>query len=171
MCAQGSDGGTGNCNGSGMPGCTNSSCKGKCTYTGRNPAVAEGSLLAIPAAMAAHVNVTTVPGAKIKQALVDYGGYLVDGTGDNSTASPGHPAGAMEAAICMDAVVNSELRGLLGYAPTYNSQEVSWHGPGKQLYDDLTAIFQALHAVVNNGPSSIGGGGIPRVPLKPPLCE
>ena len=112
--------------------------------------------------MAAHVNVTTVPGAKIKQALVEYGGYLVDGTGDNSTASPGHPAGAMEAAICMDAVVNSELRGLLGYAPTYNSQEVSWHGPGKQLYDDLTAIFQALHAVVNNGPSSIGGGGHPK---------
>jgi hypothetical protein len=76
----------------------------------------------------------------------------------------------MEAAICMDARVNAELRDLLGYAPTYNGQEVSRHGPGRPLFDDLTSIFQALHAVVNNSPGSIGGGGTPRVATKPPIC-
>lgn len=51
------------------------------TYNGTNRYVAPGALLAIPAANAASVATTTVIGGKIKQALVDYGGYLVDGTG------------------------------------------------------------------------------------------
>ena len=41
---------------------------------------------------------------------------------------------------------------------------------GKALYFDLLAIFRALHAVTNNAPESIGGGGTPRVPKKPPIC-
>ena len=40
--------------------------------------------------------------------------------------------------------------------------------PGKGLYADLTALLQSLHAVTNNAPASIGGGGTPRVPTKPP---
>ena len=43
--------------------------------------------------------------------------------------------------------------------------------PGRQLYADLLAIFQALAAVTNNGPDSVGGGGVPAVPQKPPICE
>ena len=41
---------------------------------------------------------------------------------------------------------------------------------GHALYADLLAIFQALHAVTNNGPTSVGGGGTPAVPTKPPIC-
>ena len=40
----------------------------------------------------------------------------------------------------------------------------------RALYADLLAIFQALHAVTNNGPASVGGGGEPRVATKPPIC-
>ena len=42
--------------------------------------------------------------------------------------------------------------------------------PGKGLYADLTALLQSLHAVTNNAPASIGGGGTPRGPTKPPIC-
>ena len=46
---------------------------------GENRFVAPGALLAIPAASAAAVKTTTTVGTKIKQALTDYGGYIVDG--------------------------------------------------------------------------------------------
>jgi hypothetical protein len=39
------------------------------------------------------------------------------------------------------------------------------------LYDDLLRVFQALHIVTNNGPESVGGGGTPRKPPAPPLCD
>jgi hypothetical protein len=42
---------------------------------------------------------------------------------------------------------------------------------GHALYADLLAIFQALHAVTNNGATSVGGGGTPIVPKKPPICR
>ena len=42
--------------------------------------------------------------------------------------------------------------------------------PERALYIDLLRIFQGLHAVTNNGPSTVGGGGNPRVPRKPPIC-
>ena len=41
---------------------------------------------------------------------------------------------------------------------------------GRALYADLLAIFQALHAVTNNGAGSLGGGGTPLAPTKPPIC-
>jgi hypothetical protein len=41
---------------------------------------------------------------------------------------------------------------------------------GRELYFDLLAIFRALHAVTNNVEGSVGGGGTPRVPKKPPIC-
>ena len=75
-----------------------------------NSAIAEGSLLAIPAAAAASVQVTTAVGAKIKAALTDYGGYISDGTGD------GNGRRDSEAAICMEAAVNDEMRQAYGYA-------------------------------------------------------
>jgi hypothetical protein len=51
------------------------------SYIGKNPYVVPGALLAIPAQTAASVQVTTVVGARIKQAMVDYGAYIVDGSG------------------------------------------------------------------------------------------
>jgi len=32
-------------------------------------------------------------------------------------------------------------------------------------------LFQALYIVDNNNPNSIGGGGIPRVALAPPIAN
>ena len=61
--------------------------------------MAPGALLAIPADVAPLVNVTTVVGAKFKQALIDYGGYIVDDTG-----------GGDSTAVCMEAAVNDEMR-------------------------------------------------------------
>ena len=129
-------------------------------YTGRDPNIAPGALLAIPGSSAASVNVTTVVGAKIKQALVDFGGYLVDDTGAGNSA-----------AVCMEASVNAELRATYGYTMTYpHGVSSKPSDPGRELYGDLVRIFQALHAVTNNAPDSIGGGGTPRLPAKPPIC-
>jgi len=129
-------------------------------YTGTNPAVAPGALLAIPASLAQRVHTNTVVGSKIKQALVDYGGYIVDDTG-----------GGNSAAICMEADVNAEMRSVYGYTMTYpHGVTNSSSDPGRGLYADLLAIFQALHAVTNNAPDRIGGGGTPRLPMKEPIC-
>ena len=59
-------------------------------YTGTNRYVAPGALLAIPASSAAACKTTTVIGAKLKQALVDYGGYIVDGSGRGNAPHPHH---------------------------------------------------------------------------------
>jgi hypothetical protein len=129
---------------------TPSSQEGDFRYNGSNVYLSPGALLAIPAAKAADVNVTTVPGAKIKQAMVDFGAYIVDDTADDS------------AAICMEAAVNSELR--RDYNITLDAH------PGQAFYNDLVAIFQALEIVINNGVSTLGGGGKPRLPPAPPIC-
>eukprot|EP00039_Didymoeca_costata_P002183 m.58082 g.58082 ORF g.58082 m.58082 type:complete len:201 (+) comp11154_c0_seq4:726-1328(+) len=129
-------------------------------YGGSDPNVAPGALLAIPATIASTLNMTTVVGNKIKQALTDYGGYIVDDTG-----------GGNSAAICMEAAVNAEMRATYGYAMTYPAGvSAAASDPGRYLYKDLLKLFQALHAVTNNGPNSIGGGGQPRCPSKPPIC-
>jgi hypothetical protein len=138
------------------------------SYNGTEPHVAPGALLAIPASDANQVNTTTVIGHKIKSAMIDYGAYLVDGSGPTSHGPP-H---ANKAAFCMDALVNDEMRRHYGYAMTY-PDGVSPSDPedkGAALYWDLLHIFRHLQAVVNNGPHSVGGGGTPRVPTKPPIC-
>ena len=102
----------------------------------------------------------TVVGNRIKAALVDYGGYLVDDTADNRVT------------ICMEKEVNEELR------LTYNIDMAFPHGlrpnggskEGRELYADLLVLFRALHIVSNNSPTSVGGGGAPRRPLAPSIC-
>mmetsp|Transcript_118622 Transcript_118622/g.295829 ORF Transcript_118622/g.295829 Transcript_118622/m.295829 type:complete len:413 (+) Transcript_118622:41-1279(+) len=129
-------------------------------YQGHNPHVAPGALLAIPGWLAANVSTTTAIGAKIKQALTDYGGYLVDDTGAGNSV-----------ALCIEAAVNTEMRHAYGFAMTYPTGVSGDKGDlGQALYFDLLNIFQALHAVTNNAPGRIGGGGVPRVPRKPPIC-
>lgn len=129
-------------------------------YGGNDPHLAPGALLAIPVEISNSVQVKTIPGAQIKQALIDYGGYIVDDTGAGNSV-----------AICMDAQVNAEMRELFGYAMTYPHGVTPKAGDaGKELYSDLLAIFKALHAVTNNSGNSVGGGGTPRIPTKPPIC-
>ena len=134
-------------------------------YGGTDPNVAPGTLLAIPAGALADAllaRMQTVPGRKIAHALIDYGAYIVDDTG-----------GGNSAALCMEADVNAEMRKAYGYAMTYPAgvSPKSQDSGSRALYSDLLAAFQALHAVTNNGPASVGGGGTPRVPTKPPICR
>ncbi len=129
-------------------------------YTGSDPHIAPGALLAIPAAASASIKTNTVVGGKIKQALVDFGAYIVDDTG-----------GGNSVALCMEARVNDEMRKTYGYTMTYpHGVSSASTDPGKALYDDLLAIFRALNAVINNGPDTVGGGGTPRVAPKPRIC-
>ena len=111
--------------------------------------MAPGSLLAIPKSIADAVGVTTVPGQRIKQALVDYGGYVVDDTASDS------------AAVVFEYAADAEFTRL--YNLTLGTSGGPW-------YHDLLAIFQALHVVASNAPEAPGGGGKPGAPLAPPIC-
>ena len=123
-------------------------------------ALSDASSSPTGAQVAAGINTSTVAGGKIKQALLDYGAYIVDDTG-----------GGNSAAICMEAQVNDEMRENYGYAMTYpHGVSAAVTDPGRALYADLLQLFRGLHAVSNNGPGAVGGGGAPRVATKPPIC-
>ncbi len=75
---------------------------------------------------------------RIAQALKDYGGYVVD-----NTAWDVH-------ALSVEHGVNS----------AYNNAGSAFHG-------QLMSVFSNLHAITNNSPNAVGGGGAPRVALAP----
>lgn len=79
-------------------------------YGGTDPNVVPGALLALDPTSAsfAALNVSTEVGNRVKQALTDYGGYIVDDTGGSGNT----------AAICLEATVNDEMREQYGYAMT-----------------------------------------------------
>jgi hypothetical protein len=110
------------------------------SYTGSNPEVQMGSLLAIPPeTTAAALGVSTPVGLKLFGAMQDYGGYVTDDSAwDANYLSVDHAA-----------------------VGTFQ-----WGGAEQA---DMKRIIDAAHVVVNNGPSSIGGGGTPRRPLLPEL--
>jgi hypothetical protein len=130
-------------------------------YNGTNPFLKPGALLAVPPARAAALlaSLATAPARQIAQALVDFGGYLVDDTGSQRGG----------AAICMESGVNAEVEAAYGYSVRIENPLMAG-GNGAALYADLVKVFQALSVVVNNGPASIGGGGTPRAPPPPPIC-
>ena len=140
----------------------------KSCYGGKNLFVAPGALLALPAG--ADVATATVVGGKLKQAFVDYGAYIVDGSG----SGPGRHKNLV--ALCMDALVNAEMRRAYNFSMAYPHGVGPYTAQGnatqgaRDLYADLLAIFRALHVVANNGPASVGGGGTPRQPRKAPIC-
>jgi hypothetical protein len=111
------------------------------------------------------VTTTTVVGLRIKQALTQFGGYLVDDTGSKSGG----------AAICMEPGVELEVaRAFPGV--TFNiSNPISPSSKSvanREVYADLLAIFRALQAVTNNGPASVGGGGkVMPSDQPPPICN
>jgi hypothetical protein len=109
-------------------------------YSGSNPDVQMGSLLAIPPSMtASDLRLDTEVGRKLFEAMQDYGGYVTDDAG-------------------WDAVYVAVDRAAVG--------TFAW---GEEEEEDLIAIVAAADVVVNNGPDSIGGGGEPRRPLLPEL--
>ena len=121
-------------------------------YGGTNPYLTPGSLLAIPVNISEQLNntLTTIPAKKILYALTYYGGYLVDDTYWN------------RATFCTMHGVTDEFQAYYNYS--FNTS------PNSPFYNDLLLIFQNLAIVINNSPTSIGGGGTPLQPLAPPLC-
>lgn len=129
-------------------------------YNGSNPFVKPGALLAVPpgAAPVVLAGLRTEPGRRILQALVDFGGYLVDDTGSRQGGG----------ALCMERGVTAELRA--AYNVSVAIEDPLTPAQGGDLYADLLAVFRALSVVTNNAPASIGGGGTPRQPPPPPIC-
>ena len=124
-------------------------------YHGTNPALTEGSLLAIPASVnISSLGLATDAGRKIAQALQDYGGYIVDDTAwdDFAIATEINPTSSVRAQFLAD----------YGY---------HIDDGGTPFFNDVNTIFGALKVVDNNGPNSIGGGGTPLVPLAPPCSS
>ena len=130
-------------------------------YTGKDPRVAPGALLALPRAVATGLTMATVIGRQIRDALASYGAYLVDSTGNYNMV-----------AVCQLAEVNLELRKAYGFSMAYpDGVQAGQPGlPGK-VYDDLLLLMRNLHAVVNNAPGATAGGGSPLAPMAPPICE
>lgn len=130
-------------------------------YAGLVPEVRPGALLAVPTALAGPLaaRLTTAPARTILTALVNFGGYLVDDTAGDS------------AAICTEPAAIAELQAVFGISIniTHPALENS-AGPTGAFFKDVVAIFQSLHAVSNNAPGSVGGGGTPLAPPAPPIC-
>ena len=115
------------------------------TYGGTVPELVMGSLLAIPpTASATDLGVQTEPGLKLFNALRDYGAYVADDTAFNTHAF------AMENGALQD----FEYR----YGYEFGDNETPF-------FDDVMALFSALHVVDNNAPDRIGGGGTLRQSL------
>ena len=77
-------------------------------------------------------------------------GYLVDDTAVNRFT------------ICGESGVREQFQAAYGY--DFNAVR------GTPFYKDMLLIARALAVVINNSPSSIGGGGVPLQPLAPPIC-
>jgi hypothetical protein len=123
-------------------------------YKGNNAQIVMGTLFAIPPNITANsLGLTTPAGKKLFKALQDYGGYQVDTTGIDGYA------------IAVEPGVEDEFKATYGY-------DFSVSGfSNNPFYQDFMKLFQALHIVTNNNPTSVGGGGIRRAPLAPPFAD
>ncbi|MGD0920798.1 MAG: hypothetical protein ABSA70_03420 [Terriglobia bacterium] len=123
-------------------------------YHGTNPALTEGSLLAIPRSVSiSTLGLETDAARKIAQALQDYGGYIVDDTAwdDFQFATEVNPSDSVRKQFLAD----------------YGYQIDA--GNGTPFFRDINIIYEALKVIDNNGPDRVGGGGTPLVPPAPPL--
>jgi hypothetical protein len=117
-------------------------------YGGTNPALTNGSLLAIPPDVTEEsLGLETITGSQLYQALRDYGGYICD-----DSAWDSHQIVAYWGAY-------EEL-------DSFYQRDVAEWAP---LEGDINKLFGALHVVDNNASDAIGGGGEPLVPLLPEL--
>ncbi len=119
-----------------------------------NYAMRMGALLAIPASRAiSSLGLETEPGRQLAWTLQNYGAYIVDDSWG--------PSFGFAAEEGPDGSVRRQFQADYGYPL---AQRVNGNTPWTR---DVQRLQQALYVVDNNGPSSIGGGGIPRQPLAP----
>lgn len=101
----------------------------------------------------------TPPARTILTALTNYGAYLVDDTAGDSLA------------ICAEPAAITELREIWGISINITSSALpSSPGATGDFFRDIVLIAQSLHAVVNNAPGAVGGGGTPLQPPAAPIC-
>ncbi len=118
-------------------------------YAGQLPQLRMGALLALPPDVdIPSLGLATPAGRKLAWTLQNYGAYVVDDTTWDSHA------------LDVESGVAAEFRDAYGYGIEASS------GP---WYQDMMRIFGLLAVVDNNGPDSIGGGGVPRQWLAPPI--
>lgn len=114
-----------------------------------NPELVLGSLLAIPSDIGvADIPLNTEPAKILFQAMQDYGVYFVEDSGWDS----------------WDLVVEHGVADELN--THYGIKVRAFEGP---WFEDLNTLIRLLQVVTNNGPYSVGGGGIPRRPMAPPI--
>lgn len=119
------------------------------SYQGTDRNIVMGCLFALaPRLTPQGVGIRTPLGRKLFQAFQDYGAYLSDDAGWNHYD------------LCCEFGVCEEVRKAFGIEMDVNSGD---------YFSDLIRIVGSLSVVANNGPKSVGGGGVPRRPLAPPL--
>ena len=123
------------------------------TYTGREPALEMGSLLALPADFDLRT-LRTEPARIIARAARDYGIYVVDTAGFDSYS------------IAIEWSPNGRVLDEFQRAWDMPFVQEDLSHPWSQ---DLAMIVTHLAVVTNNRPETPGGGGTPRVPIAPPL--
>ncbi|MBI5288989.1 MAG: hypothetical protein HY873_08445 [Chloroflexi bacterium] len=138
-----------------------------CGYGGTRPALQMGSLLALPA----NLNQATVTapgqswppgmetevGRRLFYAFQNYGAYVVDDLVWNGTAY----------AIHVERGVRQEVLAASGI--DIDNATPACGGVCGAYWRDWHRIWLNLKVVTNNGPTSVGGGGSPRVPKAPPI--
>jgi chitodextrinase len=120
----------------------NGAGSGDNAYGGTNPMIEQGALLAIPATTT--LSMKTAAGAKMLQALRDYGAYITDDTG----------WAHYDWGVSAEAL--GEFREVYGYG---FEQGAGATGAAKDWYDDVVALIAALGVVDDNAPDNIGGAG------------
>ncbi len=121
-------------------------------YSGSNSAVKMGSLLALRPDF--NINqLQTAPGRIVARAMIDYGSYIVDSGWDPAYISVEQGP---------DGNAADEFQQEFGFPLSDSNPTSAWSS-------DWRSIMTNTYVVDNNGPSTIGGGGVPRVPLAPPI--
>jgi hypothetical protein len=107
-----------------------------------------GALLAVPPATNCDALVSATLARRICHAMQDYGAYVVDV----------HPSWS---AWCQCP--------RLEWRPMTINGEAGTGSAVSAVGSQMLTLFAGLQVVTNNGASTIGGGGAPRVPLTPPI--
>lgn len=121
----------------------------------KNPvkALRMGALLALPVWMSIDsLGLETEPAKLLAEAFQNYGGYVVDDSAWDVYA--------IVTEWSPDGNFADEFRRNWGFSFSTSNKNTPW---GR----DMDRIFLNLYVVDNNGPDSIGGGGIPVMPLAP----
>jgi hypothetical protein len=135
-------------------------------YGGTNPQLTMGALLALPQSLNLNsLGLQTQPGLILATALQDYGAYVGNDAGrsvNSIVTELGPPLPSGESGSVVTDFGLSVAQGGFGFpfATSGVNGTDAWSS-------DIRTIFAHLDIVTNNGPNSIGGGGIPIVP--PPL--